>query len=452
MEKKLEKKKKTMKAYEVKNLNNLKKYLKDEKNIDDIDKTPIRTIIKYIKEANYGESWKDNKLYALKSYCETKNRPTKLLLNESIKHTKAMKIAEKNQEQTEKEKENYLTYEELNMLMNIYKKYETKEDMIKYLILASICSDQPVLRPKVFATSKIIFNKKYIDNENNFIVLDKKNKKGYFYINDDKVSESEKFKDVKEIELYSEYSKIIFESIKKFPREYLFDLNVENKEIKLLNTLQEITELKFTFSMARSSFINHWYRVNPNATQNDIEKLCRDMRHSDETHRNNYKKVKEVSGNINKHSLFKKNKIDTDDEYSDVDESDTENDTDKETKKEKVLTEKYKKNAMYDIVYKANKKKEQDPEYVLNEETKKKYNIILGDDGKYKITKKEKKIVVKIQKQLKEVKNASQFNKRRKDVIRFANKRIQDGKEAYIKSETMLYYNIKYNQLKKIYE
>lgn len=437
--------KKEMKDYEVKNLNNLKKYMKNVLNIENFDKMPIRTIVKHIKEADKGESWKDNKLYALKSYFETLNRRTKMLSTIAIKNTRAMKKKEKNQEQSEKEKENYLTYDELNVLLEKYKKYDTLEEMNNYLILASICTDQPVLRPGVLATSKIIFSKSNLNDTDNFLVLDKKNKKGYFYINNDKVSDSEKFKTNKKINLHPNYAKIIFDSINKYQREYLFDIDVKNKEIKLLLLLQKITESEFTFCMARSSFINNWYKTNLNANQNDIDKLCSEMRHSASVHRNNYKKVKEITGNLMKHSLMKEKKK--------VYDLQLENKPDDEILlPKKVISEKYEKNAAYDLVYKANKRKENDNDCKIKEDTMTKYNIIIGDDGKYKITKKPKKQIIKNTKQLQDTDDMAKFKKRRSDVIRNANNRIKDGKDTNIKPDTMLHYHIKYNKLKKIYE
>jgi hypothetical protein len=306
-------------------------------------------------------------------------------------------------------------------------------------------------------------------------MIDKKNKRNYFYINDDKVSESEKFKNIKEINLHPIFSRIVVDSIKKFPREYLFSLDVEHKEIKLLNILKEITEMDFTFSMARSSYINHWYKINKNASQNEIEKLCEEMRHSDEAHRDYYKKVAETDGNIYKHSLMvkfieediknnvfeeKKDIIvekrddgySVSSDYSDCsDNSDIDmNDLNNLIKKE--LSEKYKKNAVYDLVYKANKRRETDEKYKIKDDTMKKYDILIGDDGKYYTKKKEKIKVIKEKKQLKEPLSQAQFNKRRADTIRFANKRIENGKDAFIKADTMLYYNIKYNNLSKKYE
>jgi hypothetical protein len=444
--------KKELKKYEKDNLRNLKEYLKKNHNIDDIDKMKINDIISQIKCADRSESWKENKLYALKSHFKILGRKTKRLENVSNKQTEKIKTIEKNNSQSEKEIENYLRYEELEILLEHYEKYETIEEMNKYLILAAICTDQPVLRPGVLATSKIIYNKSDINDKDNFVVIDKKNYKNYFYINDDKVSESEKFKDIKEIKLYPIFSNIVRESLKKFPREYLFDLKVENKEIKLLNLLQDITELSFTFSMARSSFVNHWYKINPKYNQNDIKKLCEEMRHSDDAHRDYYRKCSEIDGNIFKHSImlkFIEDEIEKDKSESD---NDCDSSEDEENIEIKELSENYKKNAAYDLVYKANKRREIDEKYKIKDETIKKYNIMLDDDGKYYIKKKEKKIIKKEKKQLKEPLSQSEFNKRKADVIRFANKRIEMGKDAFIKAETMSYYNIKYNTILKKYE
>jgi hypothetical protein len=471
LEKNEEKEKNEMKEYEKDNLRNLKDYLKKEHNIDDIDKMKINDIIAKIKEAKRGESWKDNKLYAVKSYFNVLGRRTKMLSKTAINHTKEMKKNEKKQEQSQKELDNYLSYDELNLILEKYENYEIIEDMNKYLILACICTDQPVLRPGVLATVKIVYDKASLNDGENFIMIDKKNNKKYFYINDDKVSESEKFKNDKIINLHPTFSRIVIDSIKKFPRDYLFELNVENKEIKLLNLLQDITDMKFTFSMARSSYINHWYKIHPTANQIDIEELCREMRHSDEAHRDYYKKVKEMDGNIFKHSIMinflteqEKNDLinnkeeiinnnyNYDEENNSNSNSDYDYDYDSDKSVKKVLSEKYKKNAAYDLVYKVNKRLEAGEESKIKEETMKKYNILLDDDGKYYIKKKEKKITVKEKKQLKEPLSQAQFNKRKADVIRFANKRIDEGKEAFIKAETMTYYNVKYNNIKKKYE
>lgn len=414
-----------LKEYEKKNLENLRKYMKQEHNIDNIDNEKIASIIKKINDADKSESWKDNKLYAIKNYFKQIGRRTTMLSKVAIKHTKDMKKEEKDGKQTEKEKNNYLTYDELNELLKKNEKYNNNDEMNRYLILASICTDQPPLRPQIYADAKIIYKEKELNDKDNFLYINKKKKTGYMYINHDKVTESIKFKNEKKIPLYDRFCEIVIKSLEKTPRDNLYILDVKNKEKKMLLELQKTTGLKFTFDMARSSFITEWHKKHQNASENEIEKLATHMRHSIDTHRVHYKKVDPVSGNLNKKNICEKN-------------------TNSDSDKSETIVDKYKKNAVYDLIYKLNKRREDGKEHEIKDETLKKYNIIKTEDGKYKKPDKVSKKKEKIKATPKEITDPKQYNKRRSDIISYANKH-----QSNIKESTILFYKIKYDHKNK---
>lgn len=398
----------------IKDLEIVKKFLKKNHNIDDVDNENISSLKKYINDSNYGESWKENKLFVLSKYFKSIGRKYIMLKKGGIIQMKNRKKIELKKEQTDKEKENYLTYGELNVILKKYENYTTVTDMNRYLILASICTDQPPLRPQIYADLKIIYDKKDINDTDNFLVLDFKKKSGYFYINDDKVTNDDyeiHFDDDKKIIMGKTFYSIVVETLDKVPRKNFIEFDVENMEKKLLYELQKITNLKFTFDMARSSYVNHWHEINPDASDEEKENFAKQMRHTYTYQRLCYYKKNPVSGNL---------------KLSDT-ESDNEDDNDN-TDLRKMR--KY----IKDLIYSANKRNG-----VIKDDTIKKYGILQKEDGEYYIPKIEKKKekVITIPK---ETSNPKLLAKRRNDIIRYANKN-----NSGIKPETCKFYNIEKN-------
>lgn len=312
-----------LKQHDITALNNLVNYLSESyeiSTIDDLSSYNIKELLNVISTAkkddgtDYSESWKSRIEYSLKAYFTYIGRPTTLISKVANKRKTNIINEESKQTQSQKEIDNYITYDELKALSRKYSEYNTVNSMKSYLLLASLTL-QPPLRPSVYATLRVIHNKTELNDIDNFIVIGQRS--GYFYINKDKVS---KFTTNKVIKLYPEYFDVVKQSLEYFPRDYLFQYdtdNVHTRTMYLLRKLQSITKHLYTFSMARQAYINHFHELNPKATLEEQNILAKEMRHTTLTSITYYKKKNPVSGNlgdidtepIEKRTIEKKQKI-----------------------------------------------------------------------------------------------------------------------------------------------
>ena len=405
----------------------LKKYMKNVHNISDITKENINTIIKYIRNANKSESWKEGKLFSLERYFASIGRKTKLIKKNAVKTLKKRKTDEQQQGQTEKEKDNYLTYEELNELRKRHEIYYDIESMYQYLLLSAICLDQPPLRPQIYVDLTIIYDKKKMNKTDNYMILDKNKKTGLIYINDDKVSRKRDIKFSKDNEVIMEplFTKVVFETLEKYNRNKLFEFDVDNKEHKILKMLQDITKNKFTFNMARSSYVTYWWKNHHDAKLTEKIYMAKQMRHTVAYQEMCYRKFDAVSGNLEK--IDKKINDEND------------NEEEKEQESEKTI-----KTHIYNKLYYANKNNiTLDNKFII------KYGIQKNEKGEYVYKKEDSKDKEKDNENVNKInlgkpktsENEVEFNRRRKSVINMANK-----KNTQIKVGTCEYYGIKYDE------
>ena len=344
-----------------------------------LTQTNINTIVHDIETATkkdgsqYSDAWKKRAFFALKQYFNNMKKPTKLIDKHATKYFNKMTSDELKQKQSKKEQDNYLTYDELQELLNDNKNYKTENQMNRYLILATMATDQPPLRPQIYANLHIVTNKKDIKNDDkNYMYINAQKKTGYLYINDDKVHKYNEKNKI--IDLHPHFLKIIIDSLKKYPRAKFINLYGKNPAQQLLYELQEkITGNKFNFDMARSSFINNWNKQNPNATDEQKIKLALSMRHTLQTNLTYYKKKEPVTGNLEK--IRKQQK--------EQQEKKQKKNEDNEPKK----YEKYKEvNKIRALITKANKT----PNHKIKPDTILKYGIKQDENGKYYIPKQQK--------------------------------------------------------------
>jgi hypothetical protein len=294
--------KKELKTHQKKYIDELLNYMKDVHEITNFLTTPKETMYKLIIEAikkdgeEYSLSWKENKLYSLASYFEVSDIKTKqaYFIAKAHKLSKQIKGDEEKQHQTEKEKENYLNIFELRNIAEKYQNYKHIDDMYIYLIFSCLCEDQEALRPQIYVNVLYVDNAKDIKNDDkNYIYISKTGKSGYFYINDDKVSDHEEHKQKKRIRLNDDFLKIVKKTFDDYPRKKLFEFDVENPKQKLLYMLQKTTaehkgKNNFNFQIARSSFTTHKYLENSNMSYIQKKTLAQNMRHTKQTQEKNY--------------------------------------------------------------------------------------------------------------------------------------------------------------------
>jgi uncharacterized coiled-coil protein SlyX len=165
-------------------------------------------------------------------------------------------------------------------------------------LLVAMLVLHPPLRTSYYAQAKFITTEKDNDKINNFLFTTKRGKnKAFIIVNKDKVSNTAYYKQHKEHskqQLSDELSAIIFNSIEKYPRTFLFEnpqTNTAYKEdasiLRILRTALAVNGI--TIDMMRSSYINHFYATNQQFGER--EKLAHVMRHSTTTAARNYFKV-----------------------------------------------------------------------------------------------------------------------------------------------------------------
>jgi hypothetical protein len=347
----------------------------------DIYKRQILSIIK--NNSSWGNSSKEGLYFMVGRYLDNKNdRYAKTYKEEGFKLMKANQEKENENELDDKEKENFRTHEYfLNILSNIIPdEIKTIEGHYKYLLL-NLLVYQPPLRTSFYTTAKLIRSKDDNDKLNNFVLINRRGKiKAYYIVNKDKATNYKLYainKNLSKIELESSFlSKLINESLIKYPRTYLFEIN--NKPISdntYLNWLRDITKTeKINNDMMRSSYIT-WFYEN-NLKFSDRDKLSKLMRHSTTTAQRNYNKVFITENNIDINEVKKINQELTLLKYENQELKRKLKEFDK-TDDEKIDDKHFRKKR-YDVIYNLNIKGRTPREATLKE-----YNI------KYDATKKQ---------------------------------------------------------------
>jgi len=190
---------------------------------------------------------------------------------------------EKEGTQTQREIESYRGLDDLKNMLHLVT--EEKKETTEYLLLACVVL-QPTLRASFYSDLKIISQASQNDGVSNFVFINRRTRKSFFIVNQDKVSNSYEFSNGKnsKIEIEDkELKTLIINSIDSYPRTYLF----ENPETErsytystLLQMLHRITGINnISFNMLRSSHVNNLHNK-PGTNLLAKEKLAKQMRHS----------------------------------------------------------------------------------------------------------------------------------------------------------------------------
>ena len=198
---------------------------------------------------------------------------------------------------SERKQQNYRDYSYFVDILNStdYKEIKTYRSHLQYLLL-SLLIKQPPLRTS-FYTSAEVHTKGGFDKQQNYIKLYTAGRpRVSFYVGRDKVSNTRYYKDdftrnyvdVEDRELID----LIYYSVEKYPRSYLFENNGKPiQDETLLKYLREITKVdKIDVDTMRSVYISHFYN-NFSLTYKEKETMARKMRHSVETAQHKYLKV-----------------------------------------------------------------------------------------------------------------------------------------------------------------
>jgi hypothetical protein len=273
----------------------------DEFSYIDTYKRKLMSIIE--KNEKWSNKSKEALLFMIAKYLRTTTNKNKLERYAKMYSQAAYELMlenrkeENSNKQDEKELLNYRDHKYfVDILKSIdYENIKTLTSHLQYILL-SLLIYQPPVRTDFYVTASFIKSKKDNDNIHNFIKIDRKGSLKIFYIiNKDKVTSTKTYnmnKNLSKIEIKDkDLCKLIYDSYKRFPRKYLFEIN--EKQISpptFLNWLRKITNVdNINNDIMRSSYINWFYSTERN--MNEKEELAHQMRNSIETAQSNFLKI-----------------------------------------------------------------------------------------------------------------------------------------------------------------
>ena len=225
-----------------------------------------------------------------------KDKYSKLYSEEGFRYLQENKERTGKNELDEKEKDNFRTHE---YFLNIISTFSdttaiTELQHMKQLLLKLLVF-QPPLRTSFYTSCFIARRKKDNDGVHNYVYLNRQGKPtAHYIVNKDKASNYKLYsmnKKFSTIELSKEATKAINDSLMNYGRNYLFEIN--NKPISqntLLSWLRDITNTpKINIDMMRASYITWFHGVNGRFA--DRDKLSHQIRHSQNTASQNYRKI-----------------------------------------------------------------------------------------------------------------------------------------------------------------
>ena len=271
--------------------------IQEENYIKTLSKTSIKN---FINKLDLSNSSKESFFFMVARYMDI-NLPEHTTISTFKQSGYNLKVKrekqDKNNELDEKEKKNFKEYDYYKQILdNIkYDDIKDKKSHYEYLLL-SLLVLHPPLRSGVYVSSIIQEKGKINDIDNYLILTNIKGLKGaYFYINNDKVSNTKSYSsDIIKNSIQVENKQLInilIDSYNKYPRKYLFENNGKPiTQETLLRYLRNITKIEqVNIDMMRSMYIT--YEYNKGISYNQKEQLSLKMRNSVETSSKNYYKI-----------------------------------------------------------------------------------------------------------------------------------------------------------------
>ena len=201
----------------------LEEYYKDK--AQETKKKLYSTLCKYFT-FRYTEN-KSTKYLRLRKYFE----------EQSTQETKEIKKTKLTNTEDNVNYDLYVTLDDIDEKIKSYDeiKYRTIDDNLEYLLLHVIYNG--ALRTSFYEKLKIASSKSNIPEEENYVYIN--SKAGYYYVESDKVSSTEIFKkeERKKILFDEEFKNVVYLSVQKYPRTFLFN---DWSDAKINNTLKEI--------------------------------------------------------------------------------------------------------------------------------------------------------------------------------------------------------------------
>jgi len=272
-----------------------------------------RYMMKFIHDTNYSKGTKKNLMFMVNRWLVVHNEHKFAYVYATHGNTLRKEIAdvEFENKRDENEEENY---RERNFFLHIINELKpTYQDMTfkKHMEFLLLCMSvlTPTIRTSFYLDAEIIRQAKFNDKKDNFLFVNAKSKKVTAIINHDKVEgKSRRFsnKERRNIPIGEDIAswkadpflkKLIFFSITKFPRTYLFQTdpindNKVSANSTILRWLRTITNVNgITMNMMRSSFINDYHRNHESKAEREALALL--MRHTVQASETHYYKIDE---------------------------------------------------------------------------------------------------------------------------------------------------------------
>lgn len=271
-----------------------KKFQAKNPNADEltwIDKNK-RNLLKFIKDLKFGNSRTKDLIFAVARYLHVNGdeRYSKIYSQEGFDYYKLIMDNEKQGKQTEKEEDKYMSLDAIKQIAkDTSYLHDNLESHYQHLLL-NLITLQPPLRADFYVSCLFISQEKQNDKIHNFLFVNKRTKKAYYIVNDDKIKTARIRRD--KIELNNkELKNIITQSLILYPRNHLF----ENSDAtaysydKLLKLLKTATHNEgIGFNLIRSAYINDFYETKLDVKSR--EELAMNMRHLLSTSMTHYHK------------------------------------------------------------------------------------------------------------------------------------------------------------------
>ena len=251
----------------------------------------IKKLEPIIEATQWGISTKAAAYFTISKYLQL-NDPKNINIDfiKNIAYKLKIEIQEKDGDNQldEKEQANYRPQNYFrDILDNIdVSKIKSPKKHYEYLLL-SLLILQPPVRNNFYISASFIFDLSKVEDNKNYVYLNKEKNEAAYVIQHDKVSNTVVYRTYSHLNYIQienkELVKLLFQSYELYKRKYLFEVNGHAiSSNTLLSYLRSVTNVeKINIDMMRASYITDYYEKNK--SYNSRNKLAKQMRHSPAT-------------------------------------------------------------------------------------------------------------------------------------------------------------------------
>lgn len=251
----------------------------------------IKKLVPIIDATQWGLSTKSAAYWTISKYLEindAKNINIDYIKNIAYKLKIEIQEKDGDNQLDEKEQANYRPQNYFrDILDNIdVSKIKSPKQHYEYLLL-NMLINQPPVRNNFYITASFIFDLSKVEDNKNYVYLNKEKNEAAYVIQHDKVSNTVVYRTYSHLNYIQienkELVQLLFQSYEQYKRKYLFEVNGHAiSSNTLLLYLRSITQVKkLNIDMMRASYITDYYEKNKSYKSRD--KLAKQMRHSPAT-------------------------------------------------------------------------------------------------------------------------------------------------------------------------